>query len=119
MTDESAMTMVATLSDLLDQERVALLDGDLDQVTKLLEPKEELFGKIGENAQHDAGALQALDAKVKRNQLLLNGALEGIRTVKERMAALRRVQTSLDTYSADGRKQEIQLKPPSSVERRA
>jgi hypothetical protein len=119
MTSETTETAITTLSELLDAERLALLEGNLDQVTKLLDSKEALFEKVGAEAQSDAPALQALDDKVKRNQLLLNGALEGIRTVTERIAALRKVQTSLDTYDAKGRKKEIQLKPASSVERRA
>jgi flagellar biosynthesis/type III secretory pathway chaperone len=119
MTNDMAQTPVIALSELLDVERAALLKGDLDQVTKLLESKEALFGQIGAETRHEEEVLRALDEKMKRNQLLLGGALEGIKVVTERMVALRRVQTSLETYGADGRKNQIKLKPPSSVERRA
>jgi hypothetical protein len=119
MKNDTAEVTVNKLSELLDAERNALLKGDLEKVTELLEPKEVLFGQIDGEKKHDIRVLKALDDKVKRNQLLLNGALDGIRTVTDRMAALRRVQTSLDTYSADGRKKEIALRPSVSVERRA
>jgi flagellar biosynthesis/type III secretory pathway chaperone len=119
MTHDIVATPITELSTLLDAERVALLGGDLDQVTKLLETKEILFDTIDVESPQDTAALRALDDKVKRNQLLLDGALQGIRAVADRMAALRKVQTSLETYGADGRRKQIALKPQSTVERRA
>jgi hypothetical protein len=67
----------------------------------------------------DVAALELLDSKVRRNQELLNNALEGIRKVARRMAAFRRVQASLETYDKNGAKCVIDINPETSVERRA
>ena len=56
---------------------------------------------------------------MRHNQLLLDGALEGIRAVAKRMARLRDVKGALETYGADGKRRDIPLGPESSVERRA
>ena len=112
-------TAISELNDLLDAERVALLEGDLEKVTDLLPPKEVLIGEMNGASQADLAAMQVLDRKVKRNQLLLNGALDGIRTVADRMQALRRVRNSLETYGADGKKRAISVQTRSSVEKRA
>lgn len=119
MTHDIIEAPITELSTLLDAERVALLDGDLDRVADLLETKEVLFDKVGAEKPKDIAALQTLDDKIRRNQLLLDGALQGIKAVAERMAELRKVHTSLETYGADGRKKQIALKPQSTVERRA
>ena len=110
-------TAISELNDLLDAERAALLEGDLEKVTDL--PKEALIGEMNGASQTDLAAMQVLDRKVKRNQLLLNGALDGIRTVADRMQALRRVRNSLETYGADGKKHAISVQSRSSVEKRA
>lgn len=119
MSDEAAKDPVAALSDLLDLERLALLEGKLDEVGSLLDPKVALIAQVNSRTQADPTAVRALDQKVKRNQRLLGGALEGIRSVADRMARLRRVQTSLETYGADGQRRDILLKPIGTVERRA
>lgn len=115
-TDTSA---ISELNSLLDAERAALLGGNLQEVTDLLEPKEALIIRMNETVQTDLEAMQALDDKVKRNQLLLGGALEGIKTVADRMEALRRVRNSLETYGADGKKHDITVGDRRSVEKRA
>lgn len=117
MTSDS--TAISELNQLLDAERTALLGGNLQEVTDLLEPKEALIIKMNATVQTDLEAMQALDAKVRRNQLLLGGALDGIKKVADRMEALRRVRHSLETYSADGRKHAISVRDSRSVEKRA
>ncbi len=108
------------LSDLLDKEREALMQGDLEKLASLLVPKETLIEALNAEAQTDLTSMQMLDGKVKRNQLLLNGALEGIRTVAQRMARLREVRGALETYGADGKRHNLPAGgTDSSVERRA
>ena len=63
--------------------------------------------------------MQMLDCKVRRNQLLMDGALEGIRAVSSRLAKLREVKGALETYGADGKKRDIIATTETSVERRA
>jgi flagellar biosynthesis/type III secretory pathway chaperone len=119
MTDEVTDMQVDALNDLLDAERTALLAGDLDKLTEMFDSKEALIEVMNQTPQRDLECLQMLDTKVKRNQLLLNGAMEGIRNVAKRMAELRQIRRSLETYGADGKKHTIDVSNDASVEKRA
>lgn len=119
MTDDTMKQNLEGLSVLLDAERAALLTGDLEGVGALLADKEVLIDQINQAALHDPEALRAVRDKVHHNQKLFDGALDGIRTVSERMAALHRVQTSIETYGADGSRRDIHLAKRGTVERRA
>lgn len=113
----SAKTLEA-ISNILDAEREALLQGDLEQLSSLLVSKDALITEINATPQSDLSVMQLLDGKVKRNQLLLDGAMEGIRAVALRLAHLRQVKGAFETYGPDGKRQDILLAPDSSVEHR-
>jgi flagellar biosynthesis/type III secretory pathway chaperone len=117
--DENTTDPLNDLSDLLDAERAALLEGDLATLTDMLALKESLIGAMAEATAENRPTIQKLDAKVKRNQLLFDGALEGIRQVAQRMSHLRKTNGTLATYGADGQKQNIDVAADRSVERRA
>ena len=119
MTHDTAQQIIGRLDELLEEERSALLAGDLDRISVLLEEKESLIDALG---RLDAAAepdLQGLQAKVVRNQALLDGALTGIRNVAARMAAFRKIRRSLETYDQSGRKQVIQGEVARQIEKRA
>ena len=118
MSSEIGSIMVS-LNDLLEAERAALLAGNLEKLTSMAERKEALIEALNAAEQTDLELLQELDSKVKRNQTLLNGALDGIRTVARRMAAFRRVRGSLETYDAKGEKSIIDVDLETSFEKRA
>jgi len=109
MTAKSNVVASEELSELLDAEREALLKGDLEKLNALLVSKEALIEAMNAVPQTDLTTMQMLDSKVKRNQLLLDGALEGIRAVAVRMARLREVKGALETYGGDGKRHDIQL----------
>ena len=119
MTHESAQSIVDQLDDLLERERAALLDGNLDQIPILLTEKEELIDTLNALEPEGDQDLNDLQAKVERNQVLLDGALQGIRKVAARMAAFRRIRRSLETYDEKGCKQTIQGDVERRVEKRA
>lgn len=119
MTAKTKTATITELNDLLDAEREALLKGDLERLNDLLVPKEALIEAMNAIPQTDLSAMQTLNQKVKRNQLLLDGAMEGIRAVAERMTQLREVKGALETYGADGKRHEISLGAETSVEHRA
>ena len=119
MNTEETNTKLLALDSLLDAERSALLSGKLEELAGMLEDKEALVAALNAAEHSDLDALQRLDAKVKRNQLLLDGALEGIRSVARRMAALRRIRGSLETYDSHGKKRNIELDAARAVEKRA
>ena len=119
MDDASFAEVIETLDELLDDERDALLEGNLDQVSRLVARKETLIERLAQVDRTDRGAILELNVKFERNQALLRSALEGIRSVTRRLAMLRRVRTSLDTYDSRGARRSIEMSPETSVEKRA
>lgn len=109
MTDRTSVCVVVDLDELLDQEREALLTGNLEKVGRLISRKESLIDELSVVEAVEVSELAVLDAKVKRNQGLLDQALEGIRSVAARLAAMRRVKHTLDTYDSSGSKHSITL----------
>jgi hypothetical protein len=107
------------LDALLEQERAFLLEGDLEGLATLLPVKEKLVEILLSDALTNRDTIEPLEDKLKRNQLLLDGALDGIRAVAARLAALRQVRSALDTYDAQGRKQSVATQTPPKVEKRA
>ena len=107
------------LDALLEQERTCLLAGDLEGLGTLLPAKERLIAELLDAQTLNGENLSPIKDKIQRNQLLLDGALDGIRAVATRLAALRQVRTVLDTYDAQGRKKQVVTPPPPQVEKRA
>jgi flagellar biosynthesis/type III secretory pathway chaperone len=119
MTNDDFADLIADLDALLEEERAALLVGDLEKVSSLLERKEKIIDALSRLDAADAGALQSLNKKLHRNQALLDKALEGIRTVAKRLSALRQVRRSLDTYDEKGVKKAIEMDQTGKLEKRA
>lgn len=107
------------LDSVLEKERAFLLQGDLEGLATLLPVKEKLVELLLSDAPANRAQITPLEGKLKRNQLLLDGALEGIRAVAVRLAALRQVRSALDTYDAHGRKQRVGITSGSKIEKRA
>lgn len=119
MTETIANELINTLETLLDEERQALVEGDLEKIGQLVSQKEETILKINTLDQLTENSLAAVHEKVTRNQALLNSALDGIRAVANRMADLRRVRANLETYDHRGKKQNFGIRMSSTVEKRA
>lgn len=119
MTDNNEPLDIEELDSLLEAERAALIKGDLTALADLLPSKEALIGQLTDARPDELVALKALDGKVRRNQLLLDGALEGIREVADRMAVLNRTRNGLETYGSDGQRQNINVRIDHTLERRA
>lgn len=119
MMNENLQTTVDSLDDLLDAERRALLEGNLDEIARLHDRKEQLIEVLNRMDVEDQANLVALNTKLERNQALLNTALGGIRSVARRLAAIRRVRQSLDTYDSAGRKTSVETCIDRSFEKRA
>lgn len=119
MRTEFTQLTIEALDGLLDRERQALLDGDLDHLVSQLEEKEALIERLNDCEDAEGEPLKALQVKVLRNQALLDSALQGIRSVANRMSALHRIRRSLDTYDESGRKTTIESLVEPKVEKRA
>lgn len=119
MQNNDIQSIMDALDDVLDAERAALLNGKLDEVSRLHSRKEGLIDALNRCEFEDRGTLNALHGKVKRNQALLDSALDGVRSVARRLAAIRRVRQSLDTYDSFGQKKTVDVHTVGSVEKRA
>ena len=117
--DAAVRAVIGRLDALLDRERSALLTGDLDAMSDILERKENLIESLVSLTAGEEPSIGALEDKAARNQALMDGALKGIRRAAARMAAFRRIRRSLETYDRAGRKTEIRDGAAHSVERRA
>ena len=116
---DPAGVILASLDDLLDRERSALLEGDLEAVSRSLREKERLIDALNGIRPAEGDLLGAIREKVQRNQVLLDGALDGIRAVADRMSALRRIRETLETYDQSGRRTVIEGLRKGRIEKRA
>jgi len=119
MNGEAVQTTMDALDDLLDAERRALLQGKLDDVARLHTQKGSLIDTLNRQTFSDPDILGSLHQKVGRNQVLLDSALDGVRSVARRLAAIRRVRQSLDTYDSRGQKRGVDIQSAGTVEKRA
>lgn len=100
------------LAALLEEERRAILAGRWESLDGLARRKEAALLAL------DGTGLAPLAGDLARNQALLLAALEGVREVGRRRAALASSRRGLVTYDARGTRAELPLLPPK-VERRA
>ncbi|HKL54983.1 MAG TPA: flagellar export chaperone FlgN [Roseovarius sp.] len=119
MTQDDMQTLIDRLDKLLETERTALLAGDLETIGTLLAQKERLIDRFNALEGAREPDLAGLQQKVQRNQVLLDGALEGIRRVASRMAAIRQVRRSLATYDETGKRRTIDGTMAHNIEKRA
>ena len=111
--------LLADLDDILDRERSALLEGDLDGLSRILREKERVIDALNQSLPPASSDLDDLKAKASRNQALLDRAMQGMRFVSERVSALRRVRDTLYTYDQSGRKTTFEALHKGRVEKRA
>lgn len=119
MQDSSLQDTIDALDDVLDQERVALLDGNLDLVGRLVVRKGALSDALTGDYPPNSELISALSIKANRNQILLGSALEGIQRVTDRLGTMRRIRTSLETYDAQGQRKRVEMRVKGKVEKRA
>jgi len=119
MTLHDPQTLIDELDTLLDRERQALIDGDLETSSRMLAQKQDLIDNLNAMDTLERDRLVHVHNKVTRNQELLNAPMEGIRAVANRMADLRRVRHGLETYDQSGRKTRFETQTKPTVEKRA
>lgn len=107
----------AEVERLLDDERAALLSGDLGALADLAERKEALARDLAES-EPEQGTLAALKARSERNAELLAAAARGVRTVMRRITDIREANGPLKTYGRDGTPQTLGASG-GSLEKRA
>ena len=100
---------IDALRDALEQERAALREGRLDLIARMASQRETLMQELRAAAVEapsrlDASMIAALRADAEVNQRLLIAAGQGIKSVIDRIAAIREAAGKLTTYGADGLK---------------
>ena len=119
MNHDTPAEIVSKLEQLLEDERAMLLSGDLAATAQMVEPKEALVASLNEFPAKTLPRLGGLHVKMARNQVLLDGALDGIRKVTQRVAAIRKSRNMLETYDNTGQKTMITNSAERRVEKRA
>ncbi len=107
---------ISRLQTLLDEERTLLLSGDLESLPQLLDRKQDLIENLGDTIGPE---LTEIHSKLTRNHALLNSAMEGIQRVSDRLAALKQMRQSLETYDSQGHRQSIGTLQKGRMEKRA
>ena len=111
--------VIAELDALLEEERTALFEGELEKLVSLIERKKELIEALNTFGLTGNDELLTLQGKAARNQALLDSALKGIKSVSNRLATLQKVRKSLQTYDASGQKKTIESTQTGKFEKRA
>ncbi|MEX0302892.1 MAG: flagellar biosynthesis protein FlgN [Leisingera sp.] len=119
MSNPKPQKLIDELDQILDQERSALMAGDLGKLEDLLAKKEKAIGKLNEVSELERESLAQVQTKVSRNQQLLDSAMDGIRAVAARMAELRRIRKGLDVYDQAGRRTRFGTRGAARLEKRA
>ena len=110
---------VKELEDLLDRERGALIEGDFDEIERLLVRKSELIHAIGTDENVEAAELEIARKKISANRTLFDEALTGIRSVSARLEALRALRGGPVTYDVRGQSSRLDRIAPGRLEKRS
>ncbi len=119
MTQKTPQQMIDALDEILDQEREALLKGDLAALEPMVAEKDALIAGLNALGQLEEDTISNVQGKVVRNQALLTSAMEGIKAVASRMSELRKVRKGLDVYDRSGTKSSYSTQGAKSLEKRA
>jgi len=111
--------LIEQLDTLLDVERDALLKGDIDALAGIVEQKEILIEHLSAADVNDASEVAPVNGKVRRNHVLLEQALKGIRNVSKKLSDIRQTRKAFDTYDQSGQKSSIEGQKTTTVEKRA
>lgn len=112
------LPLTQQLNELIQTENAALLAGDFDTISDLLERKETLVQELAES-DVNPNELAALQIGMRRNQELFDHALAGIRHVASRLGDLQTIRRSMNTYNAYGHSLTIDAPQKNTLERRA
>lgn len=103
---------------LLAAEERALVSGELTDLGDILERKTQL-GKLIEKSPPEEKTLLALRLHAAKNARLLEAAMTGMRSARERVARLRAPAAPMTTYGRDGQTQAIGGAHTGQISRRA
>jgi len=105
----SAECIAAELDVVLQNEKIALLDGDIDALGETAELKKSLVQEFLEHSPDSDLGLSGLRDAAERNHFLLEGTLMGMRKVIERLNDLSDVAGKLNFYDVSGKPHVVEL----------
>ncbi len=109
--------IIEALEDLLDRERIAILSGNLDALSRHLGEKTRLLESLATSTS-DSVRIERLKIKADRNQELLVAVGRGIKSAASRLKELSNPKVALRTYDKGGASTEMSV-PKSGFEKRA
>ncbi|SLN21118.1 FlgN protein [Roseivivax jejudonensis] len=118
MTDTPIQTIEA-LDSLLDEERTALVSGDLEALDALMSRKSDLIEALRLEAMDLPDEIEPLQLKLRRNRELFEEALAGLRSVADRLQELREVEEGGGTYDGTGQRHALETRARGRLEKRA
>lgn len=111
--------LIGQLDALLDREREALTQGNVDALSEIAAEKDTLLDALSKADIREADLLSPVNEKVRRNHVLLEQALNGIRAVSGKLSSIRQVRNDFNTYDKTGQKSQVSNQDPTTVEKRA
>ena len=105
------------LSALLEAERLALRQGDLDALTDLTPRKAALADDLTRLATLTQVQRDEIQALLERNRRLLAAARDGVRDVQARLQEQQRLRQGMTTYDRSGQESRIGPARPGTERR--
>lgn len=102
------------LLEILEEERALLLDGEVQALGELIPRKTAAVAALGDQ---DAEILADLQAFATRNEELLQSAIAGVKSARERLEG-RKGHDGFQTYTAQGNRQVIGSSRPKFERRK-
>lgn len=118
MEDEVQRTL-RDIRTILEEEREILLRGELLRLDGIADRKRALEERCAAISDAKLPELRELREKAAHNHDLLHAALDGLRSVSDRVTALRRARSCLETYDRVGRKRRLEPEQRHEMEKRA
>lgn len=119
MTD-SANLLWDELEDVFDEERAALMRGDLSLIASMSARKEDILNRLAPVISGmDTPVPDGLKEMATRNATLLTQASQGLKAAQARIIEIHSAQRGLETYGPAGDRITLRTRISSLLERRA
>lgn len=112
------MDELTTLDDVLEREAMALRSGDYETLEEIASEKQDIVDRLSEEtADLSSSDVARVQEKLRRNEVLYDATMDGLRSVIERLKSVSRVSSHLDTYTQSGFVQDLAPPRPSFEKR--
>lgn len=107
------------LDEILEQEYVALLSGDLENIAKTGAEKVQFLERVSKLPMADLRKFHPLAGSLMRNHVLTQSAIAGMRSAVHRTKEVNDVTKMLRTYGSDGRKSDLAMHAGRTLSKRS